>query len=326
MLEMPPLANCNVLVTGGSGFVGRPLLKALRGKCAGLRLLNRSYIDEFADLEQLEYAGLENIEPEVAWFEGIDIEIHLAARVHQMNADPKNERQLQIAANTEATEKLAKVAAIAGVKQFIYVSSIKVNGEHTEHRSAFTELDSPAPQDDYGNAKWLAEEALLHVTKDTEIAATIIRPPLIYGPGVKANFAALLKLSAKGLPLPIAAIKNARHILAVDNLVDFLLRCCADPEAFGEVFLLADDQPLSTPELVSLMAKSQGKSIFLLWLPARLLQLGAKLAGKRSVVDRLTQSLQVNNTKAKQILGWQPPLTTQQAFDRYSQQWSEQWM
>ena len=239
-----------------------------------------------------------------------------------MNADPENEASLQMTENCDATLKLASMAAKCGVKQFIYLSSIKVNGEHTDDREPFSEKDIPEPKDAYGLSKWKAEQGLNVLAESSALATTIIRPPLVYGPDVKANFKALLRLSVKGLPLPLASINNKRSIISVDNLSSLLIHCCANKKAYNQVFVAADNSSISTPALVRLMASSQGKSVSLLPIPVVILKMVAGLVNRSAMIDRLVQSLAVNCTKAEQLLGWQPPASTDNEFKRYSAKWT----
>jgi nucleoside-diphosphate-sugar epimerase len=319
---MDSIENLTVLVTGASGFVGKVLCQKLLELGVNLSVLTRRPLEYGPHALQHVYNGLEAIQPQPQWFDGVDIVVHLAARVHQMQADPKNETALQMAINCDATVKLASMAAKCGVKQFIYLSSIKVNGEHTDGREPFSELDIPAPKDAYGWAKWEAEQGLNTLADNSDLAITIIRPPLVYGPDVKANFKALLKLSAKRLPLPLSSINNKRSIVSVDNLSDLLIHCFSNKKAFNQTFLVADKQPVSTPKLVRLMALSQGKPVCLLPMPIFILKAIAWLLNRRAVVERLVQSLELNCAKVEQLVGWLPPTATDVEFKRYSAKWS----
>lgn len=318
---MDSIEDLTVLVTGASGFIGKVLCQDLLDSGVNLTLLARRPVDLGGSVKQHMFTGLKGIEPERQWFEGVDVVVHLAARVHQMNADPENEASLQMIENCDATLKLASMAAKCGVKQFIYLSSIKVNGEHTDDREPFSETDIPEPKDAYGLSKWKAEQGLNVLAESSALATTIIRPPLVYGPDVKANFKALLSLSVKGLPLPLASINNKRSIISVDNLSSLLIHCCANKKAYNQVFVAADSPPISTPVLVRLMASSQGKLVSLLPIPVIILKMVAGLVNRSAMIDRLVQSLAVNCTKAEQLLGWQPPASTDNEFKRYSAKW-----
>jgi nucleoside-diphosphate-sugar epimerase len=319
---MDSIEDLTVLVTGASGFIGKVLCQDLLDSGVNLTLLARRPVDLGGSVKQHMFTGLKGIEPERQWFEGVDVVVHLAARVHQMNADPENEASLQMTENCDATLKLALTAAKCGVKQFIYLSSIKVNGEHTDDREPFSETDIPEPKDAYGLSKWKAEQGLNVLAESSALATTIIRPPLVYGPDVKANFKALLSLSVKGLPLPLASINNKRSIISVDNLSSLLIHCCANKKAYNQVFVAADNPSISTPALVRLMASSQGKSVSLLPIPVVILKMVAGLVNRSAMIDRLVQSLAVNCTKAEQLLGWQPPASTDNEFKRYSAKWT----
>jgi nucleoside-diphosphate-sugar epimerase len=315
------ISGLRVLVTGASGFVGSALCQYLLAQGAMLSVLTRSLLEFDSSVKQHLFTDLETVDPIADWFEGVDIVIHLAARVHQMNPDPKHELARQMSANRDATVKLAAVSGLYGVKQFIYLSTVKVNGEHTDGRAPFSELDTPAPVDAYGLSKWEAEKGLSELAATSDLAITVIRPPLIYGENVKANFAALLNLSVKGIPLPFACIKNARSIISVDNLVSFVSCCCANNLAMNQIFLVADDKAISTPSLVGLMARSQGSSTTLIPIPIVALKLLGLLVNKTSVIERLTQSLELNCSKAEKLIGWRPPATTEDEFERYANKW-----
>ena len=318
---MDSTEDLTVLVTGASGFIGTVICQGLLSSGVNLTLLTRRPLDLGAGIQQHIFAGLKGIEPERKWFDGVDIVVHLAARVHQMNADPGNEASLQMTENCDATLKLAAMAAKCGVKQFIYLSTIKVNGEHTDGIAPFSETDAPAPKDAYGLSKWEAEQGLNVLASSSALVTTIIRSPLVYGPNVKANFKALLSLSVKGLPLPLASINNNRSIISVDNLASLLIHCCANKKAYNQLFLAADNPPLSTPALVRLMASSQGKSVSLLPIPIVILTMVAGLVNRSAMMGRLVQSLELNCNKAEQLLGWQPPASTDNEFKRYSTKW-----
>jgi nucleoside-diphosphate-sugar epimerase len=321
LLAMDSIEDLTVLVTGASGFVGKVLCQNLLDLGVNLSVLTRSPLELDADVRQHMFAGLEDMQPKLEWFDGVDIVVHLAARVHQMNADPENEESLQMTANCHATLKLALMAAKCGAKQFIYLSSIKVNGEHTDGGEPFSETDVPEPKDAYGLAKWEAERGLNAVTESSDLVVTIIRPPLVYGPDVKANFKALLNLSVRGLPLPLASINNKRSIISVDNLASFLIYCCGNKKTFNQTFMVADSNPVSTPALVRLMASSQGRSVSLLPLPIVGLKAVAWLVNRSAMIERLVQSLELNCLKAEQLLGWRPPASTESEFKRYSTKW-----
>jgi nucleoside-diphosphate-sugar epimerase len=214
------------------------------------------------------------------------------------------------AVNVEGTLNLARQAAAVGVQRFVFISSVKVNGESTEPGQAFTEADTPNPQDAYGLSKHEAEQGLRHIAAETGMEVVIIRPPLVYGPGVKANFAALMRAVQRGWPLPLGAVHNQRSLVALDNLVDFIVTCITHPQAANQTFLVSDGQDLSTTELVRGMARAAGVPARLLPVPVWALQAGATLLGKGDAVQRLCGNLQVDISKARSLLGWVPPISS----------------
>lgn len=239
----------------------------------------------------------------------IDVVVHTAARVHIMDdsaADPLADFRK---VNTAGTLNLARQAADAGVKRFIFISSIKVNGEMTRSGQPFKPNDDFIPTDPYGLSKYEAEQGLLAIAKETGIEVVIIRPPLIYGPGVKANFASMMKWVNRGVPLPFGAIHNHRSLVALENLVDFIIHCIDHPKAANEVFLISDGEDVSTTTLMQKVANALGKKSWLLPVPVWLMTFAAKLIGKGDVANRLFGSLQVDSSKARDLLGWKPVVT-----------------
>ena len=218
--------------------------------------------------------------------------------------------------NVNGSLNLARQAAAAGVKRFVFISSVKVNGELTQPSRAFTEADATAPQDAYGQSKHEAELGLRQIAADTGMEVVIIRPPLVYGPGVKANFAALIRAVQRGWPLPLGAVHNQRSMVALDNLVDFIITCITHPQAANQTFLVSDGQDLSTAELVRGMAQAAGVPARLLPVPVWALQAGATFLGKGDAVQRLCGNLQVDITKARSLLGWVPSLTVSEGLRR----------
>lgn len=217
--------------------------------------------------------------------------------------------------NVRGTLNLARQAVDAGVKRFIFISSIKVNGESTQLGKPFRFDDQRSPEDFYGQSKSEAEEQLLQLAKETSLEVVIIRPTLVYGPGVKANFASLLNLVSKGLPLPFRCIKdNKRSLVSVDNLVDLIVTCIDHPKAINQVFLVSDDNDVSTNEMVQQMAKALDKSQWQLPIPTACYRLVGKVLGKEDVINRLLGSLQVDITHTKDTLGWKPPQTLEDGF------------
>ena len=289
----------SILVTGASGFVGKAL-------CQELLKRNTHIIPiKFADIAQVNTS---------VPFRNCSAVVHLAARVHVMNdsaTDPLTEFR---AVNLEGTLKLARQAAAAGIKRFVFISSVKVNGDSTLPGRAFTESDVPNPRDAYGLSKHEAEQGLHRLSADTGMEVVIIRAPLVYGPGVKANFAALVGIVQRGWPLPLGAVHNQRSLVALSNLVDFIATCIPHPQAVNQTFLISDGQDLSTTDLVRGIAQALGVSARLLPVPDWALQAGASLMGKRDVIQRLCGNLQVDITKARSLLGWVPPVSVKEGL------------
>jgi nucleoside-diphosphate-sugar epimerase len=248
--------------------------------------------------------------------EGVNVVIHAAARAHIMNdgaVDPLSEYRR---VNVDGTLNLARQAAGAGVQRFIFVSSVKVNGELSSEQAPFYPNDTPAPEDAYGISKWEAEQGLKAIAKETGMEVVIVRPPLVYGPGVKGNFASMVKLVRKGVPLPLGSIRNKRSLVAVDNLVDFIVTCIDHPAAANQVFMVSDGEDISTSELLRELGKAMGKPARLVPVPAGLLRLGATVLGKRAVAHRVLGSLQVDISDAKALLGWKPPVSLKEGLRR----------
>lgn len=305
-----------VLVTGASGFVGGKLMKRLivQPTVAVLGAVRTKPVDDSSGL-----IAVSEIDGDTNWFEALQnqrVVVHAAARVHIMDdiaADPLTEfRRVNVA----GTLNLARQAATAGVKRFIFISTIKVNGEQTNVGSAFQASDTPAPEDPYGISKLEAEQGLLQLAQETGMEVVIIRPPLVYGPGVKGNFASMIKLVAKGLPLPLGGIHNKRSLVALDNLVDLIITCIDHPAAANQVFLAGDGEDLSTTELLRGVGKAMGKPARLIPVPAGLLMAGATVLGKKAVAQRLLGSLQVDISKARDLLGWEPPVSVEEGLRR----------
>jgi nucleoside-diphosphate-sugar epimerase len=250
----------------------------------------------------------------IPYLQDIQVIIHLAARVHVMDeSHPDSLAEFQHI-NVHATVRLAEQAALSGVKRFVYVSSIKVNGEYSVSGHPFSELDLPAPQDPYGISKWEAEQALRDISERTGMQVVILRPPLIYGPGVKANLFNLIKLVNKGIPLPFGSIRNKRSLIYVGNLVDALLTCSEHANAAGKTFLVGDEYAVSTPELCRLIASSLLRPLRLVKFNLTVMAMASKLIGKSSTFERLSQSLEIDSSKICNDLSWSPPYTIEQGF------------
>jgi nucleoside-diphosphate-sugar epimerase len=297
----------NVLVTGATGFVGRLLCEQLSKTCS-VRGSVRSVKTPTYLPAGIQAAPIASIGPDTDWsaaLTGIDIVIHLAARVHVMDetvGDPLTAYRL---VNVAGTERLARQAAAAGVRRLVFLSSVKVHGE--ESTAPYAEENQPAPQDPYGVSKLEAEHILQQIAAETGLEVVIIRPPLVYGPGVKANFRNLLKIVERGLPLPFAGINNARSLIYLGNLNDAIITCATHPQAAGQTFLVSDGEDVSTPTLIRRVAAALDRPARLLPFPPSLMQLAGKLTGKSMAVDRLLGSLVIDSGKIRRELGWKPP-------------------
>uniref|UniRef100_UPI00404773B3 UDP-glucose 4-epimerase family protein n=1 Tax=Rheinheimera sp. TaxID=1869214 RepID=UPI00404773B3 len=301
-----------LLLTGATGFVGRALATEVNTK--ELRLLSRSD----PCIAEAKFCQAE-IGPSIDYsihLEKVDVVIHAAARVHVMADTASNPLEEYRAINVAGTLNLARQAAAAGIKRFIFISSIKVNGEGTAAGRAYSPFDKPNASDPYGISKAEAEVALRQLAAETQMEVVIIRPPLVYGPGVKANFAAMLKLAQKNLPLPLGAIHNKRSMVALDNLVYLIIACIDHPKAANQTFLVSDDQDVSTTELLQMMTRAAGKTPWLIPVPMSWLKLAGKLTGKQAVIDRLCGNLQVDISHTKDTLGWKPPITVEEGIAR----------
>ncbi len=307
-----------ILVTGGTGFVGSAVLARLDADGAvPVRAAVRSAGARIAPgIDKVVVGPLAGDTDWHAALAGVSALVHCAARVHVMEdtaADPLEEFRR---VNVQGTLALARQAAAAGVRRFVFVSSIKVNGEMTAAGKPFTADDAPAPVDAYGVSKMEAEQALRALERQSGMQVVIIRPPLVYGKGVKANFAAMMRWLARGIPLPLGAIHNRRSLVALDNLVDLIVTCVRHPQAAGQTFLVSDGQDPSTTELLQRMGRAMGRPARLIPVPAACLTLGASLLGKRAVAQRLCGSLQVDIGKTRRLLGWTPPLTLDQGLQK----------
>lgn len=307
-----------ICVTGSTGFIGKALcnqlLKDKHNILATSRYLNLSPIKTEENLKsvQVEDINIEKRWPEI--LSGVECVIHCAARAHIMNDNKADALTLYRKVNVEGTKKLAEQASIAGVKRLIYLSSIKVNGEQTKKSFCFKHTDIPSPEDAYGISKWEAEQILSEISAKTGLEIVIIRPPLVYGPGVKGNFLRLLNLVIRNVPMPLATVDNCRSFIGIDNLVDLLIRCTDHPRASGQTFLVSDGEDLSTPDLIKKLASAMGKNKFLFPVPISLIKFIGHMVGKSSEVERLLSSLQVDSSLVYDKLGWRPPLNSDEGL------------
>lgn len=305
-----------VLVTGANGFVGSRLVGQLGRSdrfslaCAVRTAGSCRFGEEYS---------IGELGPETDWspaLQGQDVVVHLAARAHVMVDETPDPLVEYRRVNVDGTLNLARQAIDAGVRRFVFVSSIKVNGEQTNVGQPFTPDQITAPEDAYGMSKLEAEKGLLELGKASGMEVVIIRPPLVYGPGVKGNFATLIKFVEKGFPLPLGAISNKRTLVSLDNLVDLIETCIDHPAAANEVFLAGDNRDLSTSELLREIGKALGKPTRLIPVPQGLLMVAARLLGKADVARRLFGSLQVDTSKARNLLGWEPPVSVEEGLRR----------
>lgn len=302
-----------VVVTGSTGFLGRSLINYLQIKNFEVTSILRGIKED--TLNEIYITGIDSRTEWKDKLSSTDIVVHCAARVHFMNeivVDPLEDfREV----NVRGTLQLADAAAKSGVKRFIFISSIKVNGESTTDKSPYLFSDTQAPEDPYAVSKAEAEKKLLELGKTTGMEIVIIRPPLVYGPGVKANFASLCKLVSKGFPLPFGLIKhNKRSMVYVGNLISLIEECMVNDKAKNQIFLVSDNQDLSLADFIKLLSVSMGKTTLLIPFPAFLFKLAGKLTKKSAVVDRLIGSLQVDISHTCKTLNWIPPYTVSDGF------------
>lgn len=307
-----------VLITGSSGFLGSALINALHADANKFELI-AVLRKPLSEIRALQMVFKSDLGPDADYkddLQGVSFVVHCAARVHVMNDQSADTLAEFRAVNVKGSLNLARQAAAAGVKRFIFISSIKVNGEETQVGRAFAESDASSPQDPYGISKHEAEQGLRQIAAETGMEVVIIRPPLVYGPGVKANFAALMKAVKRGWPLPLGAIHNQRSLIGLDNLVDFIITCINHPNAANQTFLVSDGHDLSMSVLIRTMAKAAGVPARLIPVPVSLLKLAGRLLGKVDAVHRLCGNLQVDSSKARKLLGWSPPVSVEEGIRR----------
>lgn len=305
-----------VLVTGATGFVGGAVVGRLEAEGAS----TVAAVREDARVGSAQTIAVGDIGPLTDWsvaLAGVERVVHLAARAHVMRdraADPFAEFRR---VNVEGTLNLARNAARAGVRRFVFISSVKVNGEATKSVCPFRADDVPAPEDPYGVSKWEAEQGLRDLARGTGMEVVIIRPPLAYGPGVKGNFASLIRWVERGIPLPFGAVRdNRRSLVALDNLVDLIVTCIDHPAAANEIFLAGDGEDLSTAELLERVAAVMGRPARLFRVRVGVLRTAATVLGRAEVARRLLDSLQVDISKTRNLLGWRPPVSLEEGLRR----------
>jgi nucleoside-diphosphate-sugar epimerase len=302
------------LITGANGFIGRLLCAELFRREQAVRAAVRFGNTSVDDVETTAVGQIDGGTDWTDALRGVEVVIHLAARVHVMKDTAANPLAEFLKVNRDGTANLARQAARAGVKRLVYVSSVKVNGEDTNGGRFFTESDRPDPQDFYGVAKWQAEQVLHQIAEETGLEVVVVRPPLVYGPGVKGNFINLLATIDRGVPLPLAGANNARSLIYVGNMVDALIVCARHPAAAGQAYLVCDGEDISTATLIKKIAQALGRSCCLFYFPLMLLRVVTVLVGRSAQIDRLLGSLQVSDEKIRRELGWSSPYTLEQGL------------
>ena len=314
-----------VLVTGARGFIGRAVCRGFSDRGHPVRGTTRqgsesaSSLDRDVPLEMIRVGSNVGITDWRTALEDVGCVVHCAGLSHFLAKSHSEAVQAFTQANVHETTKLVSQAAAAGVRRFILISSVKVLGERTVAGGAFRETDTPSPEDPYGKSKLQAEIGICEIAAHSGIEVTIVRPPLVYGPGVKGNLARLLRLVRLGVPLPLASITNGRSLVSLDNLVDFLVRCAADARAAGETFLVSDGEDISTPDLLHRSAAAMGRTARLFPVPVPLLRFAGSTVGRGGDVSRLVDSLLVDSGYARRTLGWTPPLSVASGLARMVQ-------
>ncbi len=305
-----------ILLTGANGFVGRRLHDALRDANFEVRWVVRSRYGQCIAASSSQFL-VDNIDSRTCWdsaFNDVGYVVHLAARVHIMREDGREALSLFREVNVKGTACMARNAAAAGVRRFIFLSTVKVNGEKTCDETSFSEVDTPDPKGAYAISKYEAEQVLFEISRETGMEVVIIRSPLVYGPGVKANFLRLMKWAYSGFPLPLGAVHNRRSLIALDNLVDVIICCLKHPAAANQVFLVSDGEDISTTELLERLGKALGRPARLLPVPHAMLEACLKFMGQDSLATRLCGSLRVDARKVRDVLGWIPRVSVSEGL------------
>jgi nucleoside-diphosphate-sugar epimerase len=304
-----------VLITGATGFVGRTLCAVLAESGYRVRAATRG--QGGVPASACEHVTVGDIGATTDWqaaLDGVDFVVHAAARAHVLR-DAGSNASLYLATNSEGTQHLASAAARFGVRRFVYLSSIKVNGEETAGQ-AYTSADIPQPQDSYGTSKWIAEQSLAQISTQTGMETVVVRPPLVYGPGVRANFLRLLRWVDRRRPLPLGSIHNRRSLVGVWNLCDLLVNVLENPAAPRGTWMVSDAEDMSTPELIRRIATAMHRPALLLPVPLRLLRAAAGVMGRTGEVSRLCGSLVVDISQTRAVLGWSPPMSVDEGLSR----------
>lgn len=306
-----------ILITGAGGFIGNALIQKFQQRLTPVRVITRvASAQKLSHGDTIDVREIDSIDARTRWetcLEGVKAIVHLAARAHIMRDRASDPLAAFRSVNAYGTLNLAHQAAAAGVRRFVYISSIKVNGEST-HGVPFRETDAPNPQDAYAISKWEAEEGLNRLAQVCQMEIVILRPPLVYGPGVKGNFLSLLRLLDLGLPLPFKQCDNRRSLVALDNLVDLVLRCIEHPAAVGQTFCVADGEDLSTPDLLERLGRAMYRPARLWKFPSSGLRLALEMLGKSTIYERLCGSLQIDAGKARRMLEWTPPVDIEEGL------------
>jgi len=308
------------LLTGAKGFIGRHLAQFFLAQGTKLVVAARqkplTWVDQLGKCAWHDVGDINSKTNWMSTLQGVEAVVHCAAHAHKIREQAADALKLYREVNVAGTLQLAQQAATAGVKRFVFVSSIGVSGAQTAPGKPFFEVDQPNPQNAYALSKWEAEQGLLCIAQETDMKVVIVRSPLVYGLNAPGNFGSLIRYVKRGYPLPLGAVHNQRSLVALDNLVDFIATCITHPQAANQTFLVSDGQDLSTTELVRGMAQAAGVPARLIPIPVWALQAGASLLGKGNVVQRLCGNLQVDISKARNLLGWVPPVSVEEGLRR----------